>query len=79
MAASPVRYENKDGIGIITVDNPPLNVLSQAVRSGLLAAIAEATADTAASAVVLVGAGRSFTAGADISEFGSPSQRAEPQ
>ncbi len=71
MAASPVRYENKDGVGIITVDNPPLNVLSQAVRSGLISALKEAADDTSASAVVLVGAGRSFTAGADISEFGS--------
>jgi 3-hydroxyacyl-CoA dehydrogenase len=72
MAANPVRYESKDGIGIITIDNPPLNVLSRAVREGLMSAIGEAAKDSSASAVVLAGAGRSFTAGADISEFGTP-------
>ena len=71
MTAGPVRYENKDGVGIITVDNPPLNVLSRAVRDGLMAAVREAAADSAARAVVLTGAGRTFTAGADITEFSS--------
>jgi 3-hydroxyacyl-CoA dehydrogenase len=71
MTAGPVRYENKDGVGVITVDHPPLNVLSRGVRDGLMAAVRQAAADSAASAVVLTGAGRSFTAGADITEFGS--------
>ncbi|MGB9025279.1 MAG: enoyl-CoA hydratase/isomerase family protein, partial [Rhodomicrobium sp.] len=71
MTASPVRYETREGIGIITVDNPPLNVLSQAVRDGLMAAVRQAAADNSAQAVVLAGAGRSFTAGADITEFGA--------
>lgn len=77
MAASAVQYENKEGVGIITVNNPPLNVLSQAVRDGLMAALKEAAADDAAAAVVLNGAGRSFTAGADISEFGAPFKGAD--
>jgi 3-hydroxyacyl-CoA dehydrogenase len=77
MAANPVTYENKEGVGFITVDNPPLNVLSRVVRDGLMAAIAEAAADNAATAVVLAGAGRSFTAGADISEFGAPFEGAD--
>ena len=77
MTASPVRYEIKEGAGVITVDNPPLNVLSRAVRDGLLAAIAQAAADSAACAVVLAGAGRSFTAGADITEFGTNFQGAD--
>lgn len=77
MTASPVGYENREGIGIITVDNPPLNVLSRAVRDGLLLAVREAAADRAATAVVLTGAGRSFTAGADIKEFGSSFQGAD--
>jgi 3-hydroxyacyl-CoA dehydrogenase len=72
MAANPVRYESKDGIGIITIDNPPLNVLSRGVREGLMAAIGQAANDGTATAVILAGAGRSFTAGADISEFGAP-------
>ena len=71
MTAGPVRYENKDGVGVITVDQPPLNVLSRGVRDGLMAAVRQAAADSTASAVVLTGAGRSFTAGADITEFGS--------
>lgn len=70
MAANPVRYEVKDGVGVITIDNPPLNVLSQGVREGLMAAISQAASDSASQAIVLTGAGRSFTAGADISEFG---------
>jgi 3-hydroxyacyl-CoA dehydrogenase len=77
MSTSPVRYENKDGVGIITVDNPPLNVLSQAVRDGLMGALKQAASDAAASSVVLVGAGRSFTAGADITEFGAPFKGAD--
>jgi 3-hydroxyacyl-CoA dehydrogenase len=71
MTAGPVRYETIDGVGVITVDQPPLNVLSRAVRDGLMAAVRHAAADNTASAVVLTGAGRSFTAGADITEFGS--------
>ena len=72
MTAGPVRYENKDGVGIITVDNPPLNVLSRAVRDGRPGGpVREAAADSAASAVVLTGAGRTFMAGADITEFSS--------
>jgi len=77
MTASLVRYENKDGVGIITVDNPPLNVLSRAVRDGLMLAVRQASADSAANAVVLTGAGRSFTAGADIKEFGATFQGAD--
>ena len=71
MTDGPVRYENKDGVGVITVDHPPLNVLSRAVRDGLMAAVREAAADSGASAVVVTGAGRTFTAGADITEFSS--------
>ncbi len=77
MTASPVRYVNEEGVGIITVDNPPLNVLSRAVRDGLLLAVREAAADRSANAVVLAGAGKSFTAGADIKEFGSTFQGAD--
>jgi 3-hydroxyacyl-CoA dehydrogenase len=72
MAASPVNYENKDGVGVITIDNPPLNVLSRKVRDGLMAAVWQAASDGEASAVVVTGAGPNFTAGADITEFGAP-------
>ncbi|WKW50791.1 3-hydroxyacyl-CoA dehydrogenase NAD-binding domain-containing protein [Rhodomicrobium lacus] len=72
MARSPVRYETKDGVGVITVDNPPLNVVSNEVRDGLMLAIRKAEADPVAKAVVLIGEGRNFAAGADIYELTHP-------
>ena len=72
MAANAANYENRDGIGVIIVNNPPLNALSREVRDGLLAAIRQAEADESAHAIVLTGAGQTFSAGADITEFDSP-------
>ncbi len=69
-----VRYELRDGIGIITVDNPPVNALSAAVRAGLIECLDQGLNDAGAKALVLVGAGRTFIAGADIREFGKPPQ-----
>jgi 3-hydroxyacyl-CoA dehydrogenase len=65
-----VRFENEGGIGIITVDNPPVNALSPGVPEGIVAAIDKGNADPAVKAMVLIGAGRSFIAGADIRQFG---------
>ncbi len=59
-------------IGVLTVDSPPVNALSANVRDGLATGIAAAIADPAVRAIVLVCAGRTFIAGADISEFGKP-------
>jgi len=59
-------------IGLITVDHPPVNALSQVVRRELGEALAAAVADTDVAAVVLLCAGRTFFAGADIREFGKP-------
>ncbi len=59
-------------IGIVTIDSPPVNALSADVRDGLAAAMAAAVADPAVKAIVLICAGRTFIAGADISEFGKP-------
>ncbi len=67
-----VRFEKRGHIGVISVDNPPVNALSQAVRQGLIDAHAKALADPDVQAVVLIGSGRTFVAGADISEFGKP-------
>jgi len=64
---------NKQGqIGIISIDNPPVNALSHAVRSGLLECLNEAISDQDVQAIVLICSGRTFIAGADISEFGKP-------
>lgn len=62
----------EEGIAVILVDNPPVNALSQAVRQGLVDAIEAVDSDDAVSAGVIIGAGRTFIAGADISEFGKP-------
>jgi 3-hydroxyacyl-CoA dehydrogenase len=66
-----VRYVIDGNIGVISVDNPPVNALSHAVRQGLLDAINAAAAD-ATDAVVIHCEGRTFIAGADIKEFGKP-------
>jgi 3-hydroxyacyl-CoA dehydrogenase len=67
-----VRLEIEDGIGFLIVNNPPVNALGQAVRQGLADGIAAATADDAVQAVVILAEGRTFPAGADITEFGKP-------
>ena len=69
--SSPVRYELQGKVGVITVDNPPVNALSHAVRQGLLDAIKAAEND-ASEAIVILCDGRTFIAGADIKEFGKP-------
>src|SRR5262245_65217676 len=67
--ADLIRYEIKDGVAVITIDNPPVNALSPAVWEGIDTAVARASADPAAEAIVLVGAGTTFIAGADIKVF----------
>jgi 3-hydroxyacyl-CoA dehydrogenase len=68
---SLVRFENVDGIGVVTIDNPPVNALSPGVPEGIVDSIERGNADAAIRAIVLIGAGRSFIAGADIRTFGS--------
>lgn len=65
-----VRYARRDEIAVVTIDNPPVNALSPGVPEGLQAAIEHAAADDAVKAIVLIGAGSTFIAGADIREFG---------
>lgn len=61
----------RDGeVWVVTIDHPPVNALNQAVRAGLLAALQSASADPTLQAVLLVGAGQAFIAGADIRELG---------
>ena len=69
-----VGLQKEGEIAVITVDNPPVNALKQVVRAGLLSTLTQARDDAATRAIVLVGAGRTFIAGADITEFGKPSQ-----
>ncbi|MGN7870204.1 Fatty acid oxidation complex subunit alpha [Paracoccus haematequi] len=69
---SPVTYRCEGGIAFIEIDNPPVNALSAAVRRGLAEAMDRLANDADAQAAVLFCAGRTFIAGADISEFGKP-------
>src|ERR1700747_2204489 len=66
-----VRFENVDGVGVITIDNPPVNALSPGVPEGIVENVERGNADQAIKAIVLIGAGRSFIAGADIRQFGT--------
>ena len=65
-----VNYTIQGNIAILEVDNPPVNPLSSGVRAGLSEYIQKANEDDAVQGIILTGAGRSFIAGADISEFG---------
>ncbi|WP_439617608.1 3-hydroxyacyl-CoA dehydrogenase NAD-binding domain-containing protein [Shinella sp.] len=67
-----VTIARENAIAVVTVDNPPVNALSQALRQALVEAVAELDADATVKAVVLICAGRTFIAGADVSEFGKP-------
>lgn len=61
-----------EGLAVVTVDNPPVNALSQQVRAGLLSAVAACDEHPDVRGVVLVCSGRTFIAGADVTEFGRP-------
>ena len=65
-----VNYSTRGNIAILEVDNPPVNPLSSGVRAGLSEYITKANEDDSIEGIILTGAGRSFIAGADISEFG---------
>ena len=69
---SPITTERQGEILVVTSNNPPVNALSAAVRQGLDAAIKEAADDDAVKAVVIRCEGRTFFAGADITEFTKP-------
>ena len=71
---SPVSTSREADLLVVTVDNPPVNALGVDVRRGLATAMAEAESDAGVKAVVIVGAGRNFIAGADIREFGKTPQ-----
>ncbi|NUY01607.1 3-hydroxyacyl-CoA dehydrogenase NAD-binding domain-containing protein [Paraburkholderia youngii] len=70
--ADVVMRELRGKVLLVTIDHAPVNALSADVRRGLLAAIEAADADRDVEAVLIVGAGRNFIAGADIREFGKP-------
>lgn len=67
-----VHYSRQGEVGIITIDSPPVNALGQAVREGLAYRLEQALTDDGVKTIVLTGAGKAFSAGADIREFGKP-------
>jgi 3-hydroxyacyl-CoA dehydrogenase len=64
-----VRFDVEDGVGVITIDNPPVNALGPGVTEGIVASLEKGEADPNVKAFVMIGAGRSFIAGADIRGF----------
>jgi 3-hydroxyacyl-CoA dehydrogenase len=71
---SPIRTYAQDDVLVIVSDNPPVNALGAAVRQGLEAAVRQGLADDSVAAMVIACDGRTFFAGADITEFGKPMQ-----
>src|SRR3954463_8567204 len=68
-------YDVRDGVAVITLNNPPVNGLGNALRAGILAGLQRAAGDAQVKAVVLIGAGKAFSGGADIREFGRPREK----
>ena len=71
-------YELRGNVAVITMNNPPVNGLGHETRLGLTNGIERAQADAAVKAIVITGAGKAFSGGADIKEFGTPKALAEP-
>jgi len=70
--SSPVTIERNGVVSVITIDNPPVNALSLSVREGLMVCVEEANSDPETKSIVILCAGRTFIAGADIREFDKP-------
>ncbi len=66
------QYAVRDGIAVISMNNPPVNGLGNALRAGLMETLKRAEADPAVKAVVIIGSAKAFSGGADIREFGKP-------
>jgi 3-hydroxyacyl-CoA dehydrogenase len=73
-----VDYTTRDGVAVITLDNPPVNGLGLSTRLGVMEGLERAQRDPAVAAIVLTGAGRAFSGGADITEFNTPKVLQEP-
>ncbi len=65
---STVNYEVRDSVGYVTLDNPPVNIMSQALMDALAAILETAAGDKDLKALAITGAGKAFSAGADVGE-----------
>ena len=72
------EYKAHGDVAVITLNNPPVNGLGLATRTAFVAALAKAQLDSKITAIVVTGAGKAFSGGADIKEFGSPKSLQEP-
>jgi 3-hydroxyacyl-CoA dehydrogenase len=75
---SQATYAVDGAIAVVTLSNPPVNGLGHELRSGILAGLDRAAEDSSVKAVVILGAGKVFSGGADIKEFNTPKASAEP-
>ena len=71
-------YKVHGDVAVITLNNPPVNGLGYSTRLGITDGLAKAEADTAVKSIVITGAGKAFSGGADIREFGKPEALKEP-
>jgi 3-hydroxyacyl-CoA dehydrogenase len=78
VAQMTVDYTTHDGVAVITLNNPPVNGLGHSTRAGIVAGLERARQDSQVSAIVLIGAGKVFCGGADITEFNTPKATQEP-
>jgi 3-hydroxyacyl-CoA dehydrogenase len=72
------NYELRGNVAVITLNNPPVNGLGHETRLGITNGLEKAQADANVKAIVITGAGKAFSGGADIKEFGTPKALAEP-
>ncbi|MES2947485.1 MAG: 3-hydroxyacyl-CoA dehydrogenase NAD-binding domain-containing protein [Pseudomonadota bacterium] len=72
------QYQVQGDVAIITLDNPPVNGLGLSTRQGIADGMAKANADAAVKSIIITGAGKAFSGGADIKEFGKPTALQEP-
>ena len=72
------NYTVRDGVAVISMNNPPMNTMSHANRSHVMAEVNAANADAAVKAIVLTAGGKVFSSGAEIREFNTPASFAEP-
>jgi 3-hydroxyacyl-CoA dehydrogenase len=75
VAAAVASYSVRDGVAVITMNNPPVNGLGNALRAGILQGLQRADADSQVKAAVLIGAAKAFSGGADIREFNKPREK----
>ncbi|HQS20500.1 MULTISPECIES: 3-hydroxyacyl-CoA dehydrogenase NAD-binding domain-containing protein [unclassified Acidovorax] len=80
MSTTPTStsYAVHGPVAVVTLNNPPVNGLGHALRSGIVAALDQALADPQVQAIVLTGSARAFSGGADVREFGTPKAGQEP-